>query len=116
MKVLVDENIPSLTVRALIDAGHDVLDLRGSEHQGVGDDVLWAMSQREERLLVTTDMGFLQYRAEDHHGILIVRLKQPNRRKIHERILQALSKFGNQSWRGLVVIMQDRAQRVWRAK
>ncbi len=83
MKIFVDENIPWMTVQALRDIGHEVLDIRGTAHEGITDDVLWEMVQREERLLITTDKGFARQRYEPHHGILIVRLWQPNRHKIH---------------------------------
>jgi len=41
------------------------------------DDRLWVRLLREQRLLITTDKGFAQHRQESHHGILIVRLRQP---------------------------------------
>ena len=71
MKIFVDANIPSMTVRALREMGHDVLDIRGTADEGMADDALWEMIQREERLLIMTDKGFTQLRGELHHGILI---------------------------------------------
>jgi len=38
------------------------------------DDALWEMAQWEEHLLITTNKGFMQYRAVPHHGVLIIRL------------------------------------------
>jgi predicted nuclease of predicted toxin-antitoxin system len=83
MKIFVDENIPFMTAQVLRDNGHDVLDIRGTPNEGIDDEVLWRMVQAEKRLLITTDKGFTQNRNESHHGILIIRLKQPNRQKIH---------------------------------
>lgn len=114
MKILVDENIPLMTIRALREMGHHVLDVRGTENQGIDDDILWKMAQEESRLLITTDKGFTQYRSEMHHGILIVRLRQPNRHKIHRRVMQAMAYFVAENWRGLLVVMRDRIQSVWR--
>lgn len=68
MKLLVDENIPKLTVHALRALGHDVLDLRGTEQQGMFDDVLWQFAQTEHRMRVTTDKGFAEHRAEQRCG------------------------------------------------
>jgi hypothetical protein len=62
MKILVDEHIPLMTVSALRLLGHDVRDIRGTPEEGMEDDVLWEMAQREERLLITTDKGFTRYR------------------------------------------------------
>jgi hypothetical protein len=43
MKILVDEHIPLMTVRALRLIGHDVRDIRGTPDEGMRDDALWAM-------------------------------------------------------------------------
>jgi uncharacterized protein with PIN domain len=67
MKIFVDENIPLMTVQALRDLGHDVRDIRRTADQGMTDDALWEMVQREGRLLITTDKGFAQHRDESHH-------------------------------------------------
>jgi len=87
MKIFVDENIPLMTVQALREMGHDVLDIRGTPNEGMTNEALWEMVQREGRILITTDKGFTQHRDEPHHGILIVRLRQPNRWKIHQRVM-----------------------------
>jgi len=115
VKILVDENIPLMTVRALREIGHDVLDIRGTADEGMTDDALWEMIQPERRLLITTDKGFTQHRDELHHGILIVRLRQPTRRKIHQRVIQAMTHFAAEEWPGLLVVMRDVVQSVWRA-
>jgi predicted nuclease of predicted toxin-antitoxin system len=93
MKVLVDENIPLITVEELRLKGFDVIDIRGSAEQGITDEVLWQKAQQEKRLYITTDKGFSIHRDEAHHGILIVRLRQPTRLKIHQRVIQAITKY-----------------------
>ena len=114
MKIFVDENIPLMTVRALREMGHDVLDIRGTVDEGMTDDALWEMIQPQRRLLITTDKGFTQHRDEPHHGILIVRLRQPNRHKIHQRVMQAMTQFVAEEWPDLLVVMRDVVQSVWR--
>lgn len=79
MRVLVDENIPRMTVDRLRELGHDVKDIRGTADEGLADAGLWNVALRERRLLITTNKGFTEYRAVSHSGILIVRLRQPNR-------------------------------------
>jgi len=115
MKIFVDENVPLMTVKALRDLGHDVLDIRRTADEGLADDTLWEMVQREGRLLITTDKGFAQHRDELHHGMVIVRLRQPNRRKIHRRVMQAVAQFTEDEWPGLLVTMRDVVQSIWRA-
>jgi len=114
MKICVDENIPLVTVTELRNLGHDVLDIRGTANQGISDDLLWGLVQNEGRVLVTTDKGFVQYRSETHHGILVVRLRQPNEQKIHERVMRAMQQFEENEWAGLMVVMRDTVQSVWR--
>ena len=115
MKICVDENIPLITVAELGNLGHDVLDIRGTANQGITDDFLWELAQKESRLLISTDKGFVQRRNESHHGILIVRLRQPNEQKIHERVMRAMGQFAEDEWAGLVLVMRDAVQGVWRA-
>ncbi len=115
MKILVDENIPVMTVAALRGLGHDVVDIRGTQHEGVEDADLWEMVQRQGRLFITTDKGFALHRGEHHHGILIIRLKQPNLDKIHQRVLKAMAPFSEDEWKGLLVVMRDTVRSVWRA-
>lgn len=91
MKIFVDENIPSITGQTLPDLGHGVLDIRGTPEEGMPDDILWQRIQNEKRLIITTDKGFSRYRNESHYGILIIRLKEANRGKIHRRDMQAMN-------------------------
>ncbi|MFT3767765.1 MAG: DUF5615 family PIN-like protein [Minicystis sp.] len=114
MKILVDENIPGMTVAALRSAGHDVLDVRGTEDEGATDEQIWQMAVAQGRLLVTTDKGFLQRRGEPHAGLLVVRLKRPNREEIHRRVMSAVAQFPPESWPGLSVVMRDAVQAIWR--
>ncbi len=114
MKILVDENIPKITVHELRAMGHDVLDIRQTERQGMFDDVLWPFAQAEPRMLVATDKGFSEHRDEPHCGMLIVRLRQPNERRIHARIMAAFRQFADPEWPGLLVVMRDAVQSVYR--
>jgi predicted nuclease of predicted toxin-antitoxin system len=115
MKIAVDEHIPLMTVRALQDLGHEIRDIRGTADEGMEDEELWEMVQREGRLLITTDKGFTHYRSTHHYGILVVRLRQPNRHRIHRRTMQAMVQFTEAEWPGLLVVMRDVAQSVWRS-
>ena len=116
MKIFVDENIPAMTVLELRNAGHDVADIRGTENEGMSDEDVWKKVQEEQRLLITTDKGFAQKRHENHIGVLVIRLKQPNRLKIHNKVIQAMDRFKEKEWAGLTVVMQDMFHRMWKAR
>ncbi|HWN94795.1 MAG TPA: DUF5615 family PIN-like protein [Methylomirabilota bacterium] len=83
MRILVDENIPNITIQELRARGHDVLDIRGTARQGMLDDELWPFAQTERRMLVTTDKGFVEHRGEKHFGLLVVRLLRDTVRSVH---------------------------------
>ena len=116
MKLFVDENIPSRTVEEVRGLGHDVLDIRGTPDQGMDDEVFWTRGLHEQRLLIVTDKGFAQHRHEAHHGLLIVRLRQPNGATINERVMCAIRQFPETDWPGLLVVMRDTIQSISRAE
>ncbi|MSV34941.1 MAG: hypothetical protein EXQ47_05000 [Bryobacterales bacterium] len=107
MNILVDENVPRMTVYRLRELGHDVKDIRGTVDQGLGDPGVWSVALAEGRLLITTDKGFTEYRSVAHYGILIVRLRQPNALRIHESVMRAMERFQEAEWPGLLVVMRD---------
>ena len=107
MRILVDENIPRMTVSGMCDLGHDVKDIRGTLAQGMPDSALWRLAMAEPRMVVTTDKGFTEHRGAAHFGILIVRLRQPNRLKIHRSVMLALRTFSDSEWPGLLIVMRD---------
>ena len=72
MNIFADENIPLITVRELRELGHDVMDIRGTQYEGITDEKIWEVVKKEQRLLITTDKGFSQKRYEKHSGILII--------------------------------------------
>ena len=113
MKILVDENIPLLSVSELRRLGHDVSDIRGTNDKGMSDELLWKKACDVHRLLITTDKGFSQHRNKNHNGILIITLRKPNTNKINARILQALKRFSLKQWRNLLVVMRDDVIGIW---
>jgi predicted nuclease of predicted toxin-antitoxin system len=115
MRVLVDENIPRMTADRLRELGHDVKDIRGTADEGLADAGLWDIALRERRLLITTDKGFTEYRADCHSGILIVRLRQPNRLKIHQSVMLGIDRFSEADWPGLLVVIRDATMSTSRA-
>jgi predicted nuclease of predicted toxin-antitoxin system len=116
MDILVDENIPLMTVARLRQLGHDVMDVRGTGQQGLPDANLWTLALAEERMLITTDKGFTERRRDRHSGILVVRLRQPNRHKIHNAVLLAMARFAERQWPGLLVVMRDQTMSVSRQR
>lgn len=116
MRIVVDENIPLMTVNELRSLGHNVMDIRGTGLEGIDDEELWKIVLKEKRLLITTDKGFVQNRYEKHFGILIIRLKQPNRMKIHGKVMKGIELFNVKDWLRMAVVMQDVFHSTWKRK
>lgn len=107
MRIVVDENIPNRTIDELRGQGHAVTDIKQTVHRAGDDETVWEVAQKELALLVSTDKGFADNWDSTHHGILIVRLRQPNREKIHERVMQAMKTVAETDWPGLLLVMRD---------
>lgn len=114
MRILVDENIPRIAVEHLLRMGHDLIDVRSTPEEGLSDEELWNKAQHAACLLITTDKGFARRRHMNHHGVLIVLLRQPNRERISLRIVKAMELFRPNEWPGLLVIMRDTVVSTWR--
>jgi len=48
--------------------------------------------------------------------MIIVRLKQPNAQKIHERVMHAFDQFTESEWKGLLVMLRDTVQSISKNK
>jgi predicted nuclease of predicted toxin-antitoxin system len=116
MRILVDENIPNESVWSLIELNHDVKDVRRTRDEGIPDDKIWSIAQTEERLLITTDKGFSQFRYLPHHGMLLILLKQPTLDKIHQRIMRTMSDYSENDWKNRIVIVKDTVKSTWKNK
>lgn len=116
MRIVVDENIPLMTVNELRSLGHNVMDIRGTDLEGIDDEELWKIVLKEKRLLITTDKSFVQNRCEKHFGVLIIRLKQPNRMKIHGKVMKGIKLFNEKDWLRMTVVMQDVFHSTWKRK
>jgi predicted nuclease of predicted toxin-antitoxin system len=75
--------------------------------QGLEDPDLWSTAQADGRVLISTDRGFTEFRAVSHFGILIVRLRQPNRRKIDQAVMRGLERVEEGEWSDLLVVVRD---------
>jgi predicted nuclease of predicted toxin-antitoxin system len=113
VRILVDENIPLMAIEQLRLSGHNIADVRGTLKEGSPDEFLFKKACDESRLLITTDRGFASYRNREHYGILIVALRRPNRQNITTHIVDAIKQFPADQWRGLLVVMRDRAMSTW---
>ena len=82
---------------------------------GHEDSKIWETTQKESRFLITQDLDFSDLRKfapGSHHGILLVRLRSPNRRDLIERVGELFQKENVSEWAGCFVVATERKIRV----
>lgn len=117
MRIKLDENLPAGLVPLLTALGHDVDTVLAEEIGGEDDDVVWRAAQRDRRFLVTQDLDFSdarKYTPGTHHGLLLVRLPQPGRIALQERVASLFRTEGVDTWSGCLVTATPRKVRVRR--
>ncbi len=115
MKIKLDENLPVRLATLLKNLGHDVHTLHDEFLLGHADREIWQATQKELRFLVTQDLDFSdsrQFAAGSHHGILLVRLRSPNRRELIERIGELFQKENVGERAGCFFVATERKIRV----
>ena len=117
MKFKLDENIPVDLARVLGGLGHDVDTVPQEALTGRPDSIVWACAQEAERLLITQDLDFADIRRfapGTHSGILLVRLRNPSRRELLDRVGSLFLNEPIEEWYGSFVVVTDRKLRVTR--
>jgi predicted nuclease of predicted toxin-antitoxin system len=85
---------------------------------GAADADVWAATQRDERFLITQDLDFSDTRVfapGSHHGILLVRLAAPGRRRLESYLRSLFATEDLRQWAGCLVVATDNKLRVRRA-
>ncbi len=117
MKIKLDENLPATLVEVLASAGHDV-DTAPAEGLAVQSDPdVWRATQAVARFLITQDLDFSdirRYEPGTHHGLSLVRLVEPSRRRLIERTQHLFATESVDTWGRCFVVSTDRKIRIRR--
>jgi len=117
MKIKLDENLPAELVDLLSVRQHDVHTVPGEQLTGRNDDAIFPAAFAENRLLITQDLDFSdirRFKPGTHPGIVLIRLRDPNRRKLIERMKQMLQEENIETWAACFVVIGDIRLRVIR--
>ncbi|MBI1814088.1 MAG: DUF5615 family PIN-like protein [Deltaproteobacteria bacterium] len=117
MRIKLDENMPVALVKRLVALGHDVDSVPDEGLASRPDSDIWAAAQRTRRFLITQDLDFSdlrQFAPGTHHGLLLVRLNQPGRRALAERVGAIFASEEVERWRRCFVVATGRKIRVRR--
>lgn len=117
MKIKLDENLPIDLVDLLVAFQHDVHTVLGERLAGKSDSQIFHAASSEDRLLITQDLDFSdihRFKPGTHPGILLVRLRDPSRRRLVERFRQTLHTENFETWAGCFVVLGDKKLRIRR--
>lgn len=106
MKLKLDENLPRQLVPILTGLGHDVDTVPDERLAGQGDHAVWLAAQAASRFFVTQDLDFSDarnYSPGTHHGLLLVRLPQPGRKALVERVSTLFRTEAVETWKACLV-------------
>lgn len=107
MRLLVDENVPLESVRALRAAGHDVYQVAESA-LGEADDVLLERATAEGRAVMTFDRDFGEFVARENRsadaGVVLLRIVPHSASEVSELLVALLSRDDIEFARRLTVI------------
>jgi predicted nuclease of predicted toxin-antitoxin system len=84
---------------------------------GKPDNEVWRETQQAGRFLITQDLNFSdlrRFKPGGHHGLLLVRLINPSRKNLIERVGTVFKTEDVETWRRCFVVLTDRKIRVGR--
>jgi predicted nuclease of predicted toxin-antitoxin system len=117
LKIKLDENLPKVLCQHLIRLGHDVETVPDEGLAGHQDAEVWDAAQREDRFLITQDLDFSDARRFGpgiHHGLLLVRLRDPGRRALTAVIREVFDSHDVSDWKGCFAVVTERKLRLLR--
>lgn len=112
MNFLVDESCAGPVIRALREAGHDVVAIAEVE-KGAADERVLERTVKEKRILITEDRDFgeLVYaRGRSSAGIILVRFHIRARRAKPATVIEAVAKLGSRLQDAFTVVEPGRVR------
>jgi predicted nuclease of predicted toxin-antitoxin system len=117
MKIKLDENLPAELADLLTGASHDVHTVPGEFLAGRDDQTIFRAAVSEGRVLFTQDLDFSdlrQFKPGTHAGVVLIRLRDPSRRRLIARVRQVIASESLDSWAGCFVVISDHKLRIRR--
>ena len=110
MKFFLDENFPKSAALIIAARGHECIESRGTGQKGSDDETIFCLAQQAGAVFLTTDRDFfytIPLLAQNHHGVVVVALHQPNRGSILKRREWFLKRFGAKDIKNRVFELRD---------
>jgi predicted nuclease of predicted toxin-antitoxin system len=117
MRIKLDENLPARLAAVLTKLHHDVHTVAEENLSGKSDREIWEAAQQEERFLIKQNLDFSDLRRftpGTHCGILLVRLRSPDRQSLIQRVREIFQREAASQWAACFVVATDRKLRIVR--
>lgn len=117
MRLKLDENLPAELAEVCRGAGHDAHTVREENLSGSLDGAVFGAASSESRILLTQDLDFSdarRYRPGTHPGIVLIRLRNPSRSQLIDRVRDVIVSPSLGEWVGCVVVITDHKIRILR--
>jgi predicted nuclease of predicted toxin-antitoxin system len=95
--------------------GHDADSVPNEGLRGLDDAAIWRAAQSARRFLITQDLHFSDariYAPGTHHGILILRLRNPSAAALLNRVVSLFQTEDAPNWSGCFVVASERKVRI----
>jgi predicted nuclease of predicted toxin-antitoxin system len=115
MRFKIDENLPVEAAEILQQAGHAVETVHSEKVTGVSDQKLSEICQRENRILLTLDIGFANIRTyppEDFPGLVVIRSKRQDKPHILRILNKIIATFNREEITGKLWIVEENRIRI----
>ena len=115
MQIKLDQNLPADLAEILPEFGHDVDTAPGEGLIGREDAAIWSAAQTDKRLLITQDLDFSdlrRFQPGTHGGIMLLRLRQPSRQALINRVRRVFHDEEVSGWAGCFAVVTESKVRV----
>ena len=115
MRFKIDENLPVECAGLLTQAGYDAVTVASQRLQGQPDPVIVDTCVREERVLITLDLGFADIRAyppRQYPGFLVLRVKQQDKKHLIRVFQRAVPMLKQEALEGRLWIIEETQIRI----
>jgi len=117
VRIKLDENLPARLAGYLEGLGHETDTVPDEGLTGADDARVWDATQQEHRFFITQDLDFSdlrRYAPGSHHGLLLVRLRDPGREALYLRVRSLFDEEQVEDWVGCFVVVTEHKIRIRR--
>ena len=115
MRFKIDENLPVEARDVLRQAGFEATTVADEDLAGRPDEDIAAICRREDRVIVTLDLGFADIRVyppQDYAGLIVLRLLRQDRATVLQIVERLIPAFNSEPLEKRLWIVDERRIRI----